>query len=83
MKRNSEIQLICGKRRCRNGLKARADLGRYRPSQYAVGSSKTLDFIDSQEAVKVERSLNWAIAVNRAHVYAPRDVLDEIFGRLP
>jgi hypothetical protein len=36
MERRNERQLVCGKRRCRNALQAREDLGRYRPSSEPV-----------------------------------------------
>jgi|SRR6516225_3144491 hypothetical protein len=41
MERRTEHQLVCGKRRCRNGLQARSDLGRYHASSEAIHPLKT------------------------------------------
>jgi hypothetical protein len=82
MVRKTERQLVCGKRKCRNALQARSDLGRYHASQSVVSPSEIPDFIGSKVAVRGDRGTDWAIAVNRARIRAPRYVLDAVFGRV-
>jgi hypothetical protein len=65
MERRAENQLICGKRKCRNALDARAGFGRFYHSSTDTASrvipSKTPGFIDSKTAPKPDRP--WHIVV--------------------
>jgi hypothetical protein len=40
MERETERQLVCGKRKCRNALAARCGLGRYLPSSHPISPAK-------------------------------------------
>jgi hypothetical protein len=83
MERKTERQLICGKRKCRNALKGGEIPGRYHTPARVVSIMKTPDFIEPKVAPKTDRGVDWAIAVNRARIRAPRRVLDVVFGRIP
>ena len=56
MARRTERQLICGKRRCRNALRAGQSLGRYHISSDGFRASKTPDFIGSKVSLKRDRA---------------------------
>jgi hypothetical protein len=83
MERKTGNQLVCGKRKCRNGLQTRADLGRYHGSISAKLMQEVPDSIDSKQLLKPDRGIDWAIAVNHARIRAPRRVLDAVFARVP
>jgi hypothetical protein len=59
MERKTERQLICGKRRCRNGLKARLSLRRYVPSSDGVSPLKSPTKIGIKSGVTNDR--RWRI----------------------
>jgi len=83
MERKTERQRICRKSKCHGAFRARIDLGRYHVSSVVVSPSKNVDFIGSKQPLKTDRGPDWAIAVNRARIRAPRRVLDAVFGRIP
>jgi hypothetical protein len=83
MERKTESQLICGKRACRNALRAGQDLGRYGPSCHVVSLSKKPANKGLKQPVASDRGIEWAIAVNRSRIVAPRKVLNAVFGAVP
>jgi hypothetical protein len=80
MERKTEHQLVCGRRKCCNGLQARSDLGHGSRSVINPIRNPINTGIKSRPAD--DRGVDWAIALNRAHIIAPRRVLDAVFGRL-
>jgi hypothetical protein len=80
MERKTERQLICGKRRCRNALQARQNLGRYHGSRSVVSPLKNPIKSGLKTRLAYDREIEWAIAVNSARIRAPRRVLDVVFG---
>ena len=83
MERNTERQLICGKRRCRNALQARQNLGRYHGSRSVVSPLENPIKSGLKTRLVDDRGIEWAIAVNSAGISAPRRVLDVVFGHVP
>jgi hypothetical protein len=82
MERKTERQLICGKRRCRNALQARQNLGRYPGSRSVVSPLKNPIKTGLKTRPADDRGVEWAVAVNSARVRAPRRVLDAVFGHI-
>jgi hypothetical protein len=56
LQRRNKTQRVCRKSRCRSGWRARAGFGRYSPSNSVSLASKTLDFIDSRQPLKPDRT---------------------------
>jgi hypothetical protein len=83
MERKTERQLICGKRRCRNALQARQNLGRYHGRRSVVSPLKNPIKSGPKTRLADDRGIEWAIAVNSARIRAPRRVLDVVFGYVP
>jgi hypothetical protein len=83
MERKTERQLVCGKRACRNALQASESLGRHHSSSGTVSPSKKHVNKGAKQATAIDRGVEWAIAVNRARIVAPRRVLDAAFGTVP
>lgn len=61
MERRTETQRICGKRRCRNALAARPNLGCYAASSATLATQETPDSIGSKTPIGTDRA--WHIVV--------------------
>lgn len=83
MERKTERQLVCGKRRCRNALRVGLSLGRYHTPSDVISPAKKPANTGLQEAVRTDRGVEWALAVNRARIRAPRLVIDTALGDVP
>jgi hypothetical protein len=83
MKRKTERQLICGKRACRNALQSRSVPLGYYGTRGVVSPSKKPVNKGPKHAIGSDRGVEWAIAVNRSRIVAPRKVLDTVFARVP
>jgi hypothetical protein len=82
MERKTENQLICGKRRCRNALQGAQNFGRYHTSSSVIDPLKTSIKPGVKSALRTDRGADWAIAVNRSRIYAPKRVIDAFFGHV-
>jgi hypothetical protein len=56
MERRTEHQLVCGKRACRNALRAGLGFGRYHVSSRVISPSKNADSIGVESRLKLERA---------------------------
>ena len=83
MVRKTEHQRICGKRKCNNALRAGSGFGRYLSASNVVSPSKKPVNKGPEPALRTDRGVAWAIAANRSHVYAPRWVIEAVFGLVP
>jgi hypothetical protein len=82
MERKTENQKLCGKRRCRNAFKGSSGFGRYHSARSAIHPLKTSIKPGVKSALRADRGVGWAIAVNRSRIYAPRRVIDAFFGHV-
>ena len=80
MERKTENQLICGKRLCRNALQGGFNGGRYHV-QDPISDARNPIKSGVKSALRTDRGVDWAIAVNRSRIYAPKRVIDAVFGR--
>lgn len=61
MERKNERQLVCGKRKCRNGLQARSTLGRYLAPSGIFSHSKKPVNKGPKVAIKTDRAPAWQV----------------------
>jgi hypothetical protein len=80
LERKSEKQKLCRKSNCRNAFKRGENLGRYHSSQAVNYPIRNPIEPGIKSALRIDRGMDWAIAVNSSRIRAPRYVLDAIFG---
>jgi hypothetical protein len=59
--RKNATQKVCRKSKCRSAWRAQSGFGRYVAPSAAREAQKTLDFIDSKQPLKPDRTLAWRV----------------------
>jgi hypothetical protein len=86
LERTRQDQRVCRKARCRSAWRAQSGFGRFISTKgpcAAKSASEKPANKGPKQAPAVDRGIDWAIAVNRARIRAPRRVLDAVFGTVP
>jgi hypothetical protein len=83
LERTREDQRVCRKAKCRSAWRAQAGFGRFVASSGAKSASEKPVNKGANQAAAIDRGIEWAIAVNRSRIVAPRRVLDAVFGSVP